>query len=462
MLTRICRAFYGTASRNGFRGDKPSAIHLSIKPRDLEHHSLETYLSFKYDMTPADVQKALRTRKLRVIRNGEQLFKDSDNESLDISIKSGRYLQLDAGDRIVIAPSLFGHRSMQANDDPLIVDEHLFWTEDNFVKRNVVYNDNEILVLNKPHGLELTSNVLNRTFAKRIFGNTGLMPSYSASLKPLNIIDRRASGLTIISKNIGDTRTCLLNGIALSNDPPELDAISELPPSIDAFGNILKPRIVKGAQNNALESPLRIEKTYYALLSNVPSVNRGTIENHLFIPPDANLHSHNMSIDFELANEDSESNLRFAGTVSTRAPDNMAINMRPLLKLSKTHFEVNQLFGHKGCMVILKTETNRLNQIRVHCSSKNTGLDAPILGDFNYGISSFRKLTTIGWGQLLDFSKHSGFKSFDEGMPMFLHLKEVRIKNYFTELPGSHVRGDLVLKARLPRLWHELLEYAEK
>jgi 23S rRNA-/tRNA-specific pseudouridylate synthase len=185
----------------------------------------------------------------------------------------------------------------------------------------------------------------------------------------------------------------------------------------------------------------------------------------LFVPPEAQL---------DISGRDLYGPDEFPSLyrVSVTHPDRISPYHHHCLKRSVSRYEVIQEIGRKGCWVRLIPETGRKHQLRVHCAQV---LKSPILCDLKYGETNFKTLHNRGWGQVLDFTKYWGMKSYENGVPMFLHMRQLRIKNYFKylgdggkgvedEVEGQkrgrecYQNGDLVLTAGLPDLWKGLMK----
>jgi 23S rRNA-/tRNA-specific pseudouridylate synthase len=248
-------------------------------------------------------------------------------------------------------------------------------------------------------------------------------------------------------------------------DPPEMqEDDQEKRPSLDAFGNpvVSDDDMMSKSKLQEDDDAWKVEKTYWALTTDVPSSDRGTIDRHLYVPPESGI-----DISDEERAIDEPDQLPTQLKVSIQHPSRVSPYHHRFVKRAMTKYEVLDTAGKRGAWLRLQPQTGRKHQLRVHCAD---ALHAPILGDQKYGVKSFRTLYDAGWGTVFDFSKWTGIKSTlgedGGGMPMFLHLRQLVIRNYFPEdedanngRPSPYRQGrDLVLIAGLPEHWRLVMQ----
>lgn len=151
------------------------------------------------------------------------------------------------------------------------------------IKSSILYSDRDIVVLNKPANVAIHTGSRNtKMHMQRFFA---LLRNEEDLQEPsiVHRLDKRVSGAVMLGRNLFSTRH-LANAFARHGSPVALQLpVAE---SRDHFGDLL----VAGSSGDETAEDadaLRIEKTYWALLSAVPASSLGTIDNHLFIPPDA-------------------------------------------------------------------------------------------------------------------------------------------------------------------------------
>lgn len=353
------------------------------------------------------------------------------------------------------------------------------------ITESIIYKDKDILILNKPENIPVHSGHNSPLHLKNFFHALKLN-EYEEEPRNVHRLDKRTSGALILARN-RKAASILSAAFRKAADGIEDNSLMReyhSTPSLDAFGNKLqipddpeKYIFNRNEEAEILEEnsdskmlnelyPISIDKTYWALLTDIPERSSGTIDKHLFITPesDTDISNEYNSTDFQ----EVPSNHR----VLLRHPSKVSPYHHKFIKRAITRYQVIQTIGRKGAWVRLMPLTGRKHQLRAHCAS---ALHAPILGDFKYGIPNYKKLIQIGWGQIFDFTKWNGLKQLDQGMPMFLHLRQIVIKNYFMhlggggkgvdgylgrkEIAGSNLEGkaDLVLTAGIPDMWKATL-----
>lgn len=414
---------------------------------------LRKFIQFHFDVPVTLTERLLRQKKIWVVRSDSSRIKRLDSK-----------YPVATGDTVYIDYEFETRKPKdEILQDALLFPPKVKEDQDRLLK-SLVYKDDDILVLNKPSGLAMHGGTKNSTHLQSFFSAL----RFGASENPLIVhrLDKQASGVCILARNRYSAAK-LAEMFARSSDPGKLKL--EALPSVDAFGNIVQ----HGNTLDYLEndepcthtSDLQVEKTYWAILTGIPEKFKGKIDKHLFVPPESGIDISGADLDgFDMPS---------AYDITVTHPDRISPVHRHFVKRAITHYEVIETIGRRGCFIRLKPETGRKHQLRVHCSKI---LKCPMLGDMRYGESSFLKLHNKGWGQSLDFSKYSGLKSLESGIPLFLHLRQVRIKNYFSKL-GNGAEGipdlgqrklvakeclsqdgnDLVLTAGLSQLWKNLL-----
>jgi 23S rRNA pseudouridine955/2504/2580 synthase len=407
------------------------------------------FLNFKLDLPIALVERLIRQRNIWVLRADGKRERNLDAKT-----------QLFEGDIVHVRHTFDDTRAKPSLEQ--LMHFPLMGTQRDLLMDAITYKDDDILIINKPGNLAVHAGSKTTTHLQRFF--SALQMDAVEPPRLVHRLDKRTSGLMILARNrIAAMR--LSEMFRSHASPPHLE-VPRLP-SVDAFGNLV------GGSTKPKESPkpvhdsdsLQVEKTYWAITTDVPPEMRGTLERHLFIPPDANISIADGVTDFSAP----EHLPRDMG-VTIMHPNRVSPWHHHCLKHSITNYEVIDTIGKKGAWLRLQPQTGRKHQLRVHCSQ---ALHAPILGDLKYGVASFRDLHTMGWGQVFDFSKWTGVKATEDGMPMFLHLRHIVIRNYFKHLGSGgkphlasadlkknpcRVGDDLVVVAPLPEAWKDVFK----
>lgn len=406
---------------------------------------------------------------------------ENDDKKMWKRIKVDSKMCLKEGDRVHVLLPTHMTRPVKKSIDEIFTAPPILAEHRKEVLDAVLYRDQDIIVLNKPPNIPMHGGTNSPIHIRRFFDALKTLDGDDVGSRDepriVHRLDKKASGLVILARN-RKAAVRLSEMFREASDPK--DMMLESVPSMDAFGNIIDPKSKllsedeleqrqqedKSVNEDASPYKLSIDKAYWALLTDLPSQTAGTIDRHLFISPEANI-----DISDELVDLGSDVPKEYQVTLSDL--NKTSPYYHHCLKRAISHYEVLDYVGRKGAWVRLCPETGRKHQLRVHCAKV---LKAPILGDFKYGIKSFKKLHEIGWGQVLDLGKWTGFKQVEQGMPLFLHLRQIRIKNYFMNLgaggkgidgleerrrvAGTFLdgKGDLVLTASLPPLWRAVMK----
>lgn len=406
---------------------------------------LRNFLKFHLDFPISLIEKLARIRKIWIARGEKRLRKLIPSKTVvqEGDIVKVYHLFKDVGRPDAKAAML----------QPPVLEEDLHQVMD-----NVLYKDEDILVINKPgdlavHGGTKTATHLQRFLESLKFGN-------DEAPQLVHRLDKKTSGALILARNRASART-LSEMFRRSADPVEFKtAPKKALPSVDAFGNVVD--LVNDdpiEENMSNDCGISIEKTYWAILVGQPTEVADTIDHYLYISPDCGV---NISEDVSIK----DGTLGTKELVKVRHPARTSPLEANFLKRAITRYEVIQNIGRCGSWVRLMPQTGRKHQLRVHCASV---LQSPILGDTKYGEKSLRILHGLGWGQFLDFTRGTGMKGREDGMPMYLHLRQIVLKDYYRYL-GAGGRGvdtgkadqktnyDLVLTAPMSSDWKKLIK----
>lgn len=398
---------------------------------------LKKFLQFHLEFPISLTEKLMRLGKIWVFRSGER-----SERVRDISAKTLLY----EGDRVFVRHQFRDIPKHSVED--LIMNPPILAADKDRILNAILYKDEDILVINKPNDLAVHGGSKNSVHLQRFFESLKLDAKETPRL--VHRLDKKTSGVLVLARN----RIAAVKLSAMfhrSSDPSEL--MIATPPSIDAFGNVIRdPSEDLPSAIDELAEDLAVEKTYWAILTEIPSVNRGLIDRHLYIPPESGVDLSSIEDGEEIPKNDE---------VTLCHPGRIPPILRKQAKRAITNFEVIEKIGKRGCWVRLSPQTGRKHQLRVHCAKV---LKCPILGDFKYGISSYKKLHEIGWGHILNFSRYTGIQARETKMPQFLHLRQLVIRNYFKHLgkggcgDSSQSSADLLITASLPFDWKELMK----
>jgi 23S rRNA pseudouridine955/2504/2580 synthase len=371
---------------------------------------LDQFLQFHYHLNAADVRRLIRTHRIWIRNDGEKIRHLSPSTPLA------------AGDQVSIkAKSVVA--SSNEHSGQKIVSQDSKVRLPSALRPEIIYMDDDIAVINKSadmavHGGSSTDLHLQHFLPPEM---------HLGREKPrlVHRLDKKTTGALVLARH---WRSAALMANAFRST------------------------------STSTSSELDVEKTYWAILTGVPQKERGKMDCHLYIPA-----RYNVDISSESKNT---LELPHEAKISIRHPGQVSPYEQHCLKHAVTQFEVIEPIGHRGAWVRLMPSTGRKHQLRVQCAQM---LRAPILGDRKYGIRSYRDLHRLGWGENFDFTRATGIKANDDGLPMFLHLRQLVIRGYFLhpstkknrESAGSRgfVKGDdLVVKAPLPSAWTSLMK----
>ncbi|KAI3645666.1 hypothetical protein MP228_008594 [Amoeboaphelidium protococcarum] len=421
---------------------------------------LKRYLKFHLDYPISLVEKLLRQKKIWVLRTEEAYTSTTSSVQRKFVNLSSNFI-LKANDTVCInykdnpgisRPSL--DTILQQPLPPMTADQTQLDSTMEQLRGTILYHDADIIVLNKSPGISVHSGSKNqKVHLQRLFRLLRHVDphensdAYQHDPQAVHRLDKPVGGCLVLGRNQYSIR--MLNQAFRESSDPSLfhNTVEE---SVDAFGNSVQPsseypstRLGQLSVDNdddqnhnadlneqtpVMSTSMELQKVYWAILTGVPPKPRGVIDNYLFIPPEAGI---DISSDDDF---DSAVDVPTQYGVTVVDPSRIHRAYQRCLKRAVTRYEVIHEIGTKGCLVRLTPLTGRKHQLRVHCAIT---LNSPILGDAKYGIKSYRKLHDIGWGQLLDFTRYSGLKG---QMPMFLHMRQLNIENYFQHL-GHGAKG---------------------
>jgi 23S rRNA pseudouridine955/2504/2580 synthase len=406
---------------------------------------LENFLTFHLAFPANLIEKLIRLKKIRLERNGKRVPLSSGK----LNVKEGDVVFVHHWAKDVARPdakSLVLHPPVLEEDKDSILD-------------TVLYKDEDIIVINKPNDIAVHGGTKTPLHLQRFLDAL----RFDATSKPYFVhrLDKKTSGALILARSKTAARKLSL-AFRQAADPVTLHR-EKLSPSLDAFGNLIQfDETSEPAPSNPMD--LDIVKIYWAILTGVPAgETSGLIDRHLYISPETGV---NISDDYSIDTLQQEREPRAVPTdtrIQIRHPDRTSPYHNHCLKRAITEYQVIETIGKKGSWVRLLPQTGRKHQLRVHTASV---LKSPILGDTKYGIKSYRQLHDLGWGQHLDLTRLTGIKGRSDGMPMFLHLRQIVIKNYYRHL-GAGGRGfakstdddyDLVVTAPISDDWKQLMK----
>lgn len=275
----------------------------------------------------------------------------------------------------------------------------------------------------------------------------------------------RGSNLSLLPKSLA-SRHFLVDAICHKYKPISTTN------SWDAFGNLAITRDALAAVTNTAE------KTYWAVCCGEPQERAGRLESHVKFNGEAlERVTMNKVSPYDRVNVfPIKSEYEVIASIGDRLGS--LVRIKPLHEpLEGIPYHVTGQEDYSGIRefdeysLALERE-----HVRIHASS---ALKTPILGDRQYGEQSLRKLHIGGWGHYLDFTRRGGMKSLTDGMPLFLHLRALRIPGYFQfqrlygrmKVSESEQKrqagdlfagnGDLLIVNPLPEMWKELFKVCD-
>ena len=426
------------------KNNTPTTIRLHVN--ELEQDTLlQRYLHFHQQMPISLIEKLVRKREIWVIRaDGSKVKRLSSKTNLQ------------PGDVVHIRHAFHQAAAHDQSLDQLLYFPPVHAEESRALQAAIIYMDRDLLVINKPADLTVQGGTSKANNLQRFFH--ALKFDYAEPPRLVHRLDKKTTGVLILARH-QRAAARLSEMFRRSSDP---DHMLEASVSVDAFGepapaNTSSASTSATARTNnttdttttssttaASQSPgdprgWSVEKTYWAILTGVPSNARGRIDRHLYVPPESKI---------ALADDetvlDAPYDIPSQYKVSVQHPSRISpYHHRRCLKRAVTGYEVLAEIGRRGAWVRLCPETGRKHQLRVHAADV---LRCGILGDMKYGVRSFRELHQMGWGSVFDFSKWTGVKSSHGeeggGMPMYLHLRQLVIRNYFGDASMNSGRGE--------------------
>jgi 23S rRNA-/tRNA-specific pseudouridylate synthase len=457
--------------------DMRSPVSASIN----DTFSLDRVLHFNFDIPKSRAEKLVRQKRIKVYRKGS---------GKTLTPSSINFIINDTDEIIVKDDSRFG--SIEPNQEYHVIAKQIIPpNEYGASPLTIQYEDDHLLVLMKDAHLKFNEHLLCRYIRKH---RARLQKDQYQYLRVIDMPESaESSGLVLLAKN-NQSAEVLSNACQRLRDPEVFRRAR--PASYDAFGNIV-------FESEGLQMPIiddeslrcDIEKEYWAISSRKLSEKMdlqvrtdfygykctqraGKRQSELF---DMDFYVGDDSLKYEDICRDAIINFElgrpkqypivhmayFPGDFGNKFQHHIPSKFKCT---SITNIKVIGSISNFGDLLSISPETERIHQIRAHCagSCASGGLGIPILGENLYSNISYKRMISMGWGNVFDFNKYTGIKSLStqfggiasSGMPLFLHLRQLRIKNYF-KMFNSHTQEttgpDLVIISELPQIWKEII-----
>jgi hypothetical protein len=215
------------------------------------------------------------------------------------------------------------------------------------------------------------------------------------------------------------------------------------------FAPYIPISISRRSENNSYKPHRSVEKSYLAVVCGLPIAAEGTIKYSIMAVDDfaqlkivkpAQITPYAYSNIYA-----GETNYEIIGSIDKLGSVLKITTRRPFFSYtdaSENMMGENVIRGQAALNM-------EVEQIKVHLSS----LKMPILGDKIYGIKSYRSLHLQGWGHYVDFTKSHGVKALPGGLPLFLHLRDLRFL-------GFGDKDNVTVTNPLPDIWRALFKSA--
>lgn len=330
---------------------------------------LDRVLTNKFDISASLAQKLIRTRKVWIERAAKKV----------VPISSLRVL---AGDEINLSEIFLPERKERLG--PLSA------ADEAFLKEWTVFEDDRLLVLNKPSGMAVHDGP-----GIKISINSLLQKKANESYRLIHRLDRGTSGVLLIGKNRVTT---------------------------EALQKLFKESSFNSCNSSANNenSSLRVTKTYLALVAGTPTDRSGQMKSTLY-KARRNFGSNSASEPQMTTERSKRADLLDEGSVAITDYRMISSHMTEIggvrVKLSLMEFI---------------PRTGRTHQIRAQAAEQ---LGCPVVGDSRYGLTKIYNLSRIpGIGQGLH-----------------LHCKSIKL-NYPSTLPADLGATEIMkFEAPLPK-----------
>lgn len=303
---------------------------------DWKNVRLDRLLTKKFDISASLAQKLIRTRKVWIEKQGKT--NEKSNVNIGFKIKPSASMRLDIGDSINLSEIFLPERKIHTGPLSEAQDEHL--------KKWTIYEDDSLLVLNKPSGLAVHSGPGVKISLDE------LLQKRSQDHRLIHRLDRGTSGVLLIGKTRAKT---------------------------EEIQNLFKETTSQGTGSAG------VKKTYLALVAGTPKERTGTIKTTIYkakktFGPGSNLES---QMTTELSKR---ADLLDEGLVAITE-----------YKMISSHMTKVKGVRVKLSLMEFTPKTGRTHQIRVHAAEQ---LSCPIVGDNRYGLTTVFNLSRIpGIGQ---------------------------------------------------------------
>lgn len=286
---------------------------------DWKNVRLDRLLTKKFDISASLAQKLIRTRKVWIERNAKRVSPSAN-------------LRLSQEDTVNLSEIFLPERKVSAAS--------LSQAQESNLKNWTVYEDDELLVLNKPSGLAVHNGPGVKVSLDQ------LLQKRSTEHRLIHRLDRGTSGIILVGKTRAAT---------------------------ESYQNLFK------------EESSGLRKTYLALVAGTPKDRSGTITSTIYkanrsFGPGSSLESQ-MTTD-----RNKRAELLDEGSV---AVTNYKMISSHMTKVNGIRVKLSLMEFHP--------QTGRTHQIRVHAAEQ---LKCPIVGDSRYGLTTIYNLSKIpGIGQ---------------------------------------------------------------
>ena len=152
-----------------------------------------------------------------------------------------------------------------------IVDEFLLGSQDNSITLNIIYEDSNILIINKPEGISVTDNDLNEENLSNIVAK-----QFSKETLPCHRLDRNTKGLVLFAKN-KEALDFFLDKI--KNKEIEKHYYTKVFGILKDNHKILKDYLFKDAKKNQVYISDKPQKGYLEIITEYNVISKNKEEN---------------------------------------------------------------------------------------------------------------------------------------------------------------------------------------
>ena len=152
-----------------------------------------------------------------------------------------------------------------------IVDEFLLGSQDNSITLDIIYEDSNILIINKPEGISVTDNDLNEENLSNIIAK-----QFSKETLPCHRLDRNTKGLVLFAKN-KDALAFFLD--KFKNKEIEKHYYTKVFGIIKDDHKILKDYLFKDSKKNQVYISNKPQKGYLEIITEYNVISRNKDEN---------------------------------------------------------------------------------------------------------------------------------------------------------------------------------------